>query len=71
MYTLCCFKDKKNFNLLIKLRMAAGFLIGIFVFGAVGAFIAKDYIQSLFSNAVDDFEEDGGQKTRIRHEGNL
>lgn len=51
--------------------MAAGFLIGIFVFGAVGAFIAKDYIQSLFSNAVDDFEEDGGQKTRIRHEGNL
>lgn len=51
--------------------MVGGFVIGLCVFGAMGVYLAKDYIHSMMQNSTDDYEEDGGQKTRIRHEGNL
>jgi hypothetical protein len=47
------------------------FAMGFVIFGGIGFFFAKDYIHSMVQNGTDDYEEDSGQKTRIRHEGNI
>ena len=49
----------------------ATFLIGLIIFSGIGAYFAKDYIQTLISNTGDDYEESDGQRTKIRHEGGL
>ena len=48
-------------------------VIGVVVFGSIGYFVAKDYIASLIrgGGSDDDYEQDGDDRTKIRHEGGL
>lgn len=66
-----CFASQSATQILIVQGKMAVFLMGIIVFGGIGIFLAKDYIRSMLGNVQDDYESDGEQRTRIRHEGNL